>query len=205
MKFFKYAILTLIITGCISSEPQTRDEIFEMNLVEYLKSNMHDPASLEIIEIRLIDSVSYLENIEYRKSRFIDHKKFAEYQLETYESNYLRNKYLKKYFKQEEYDQYLKDIEKEKWLIDGIDSIAKTMGENVKDIASFLYSVTLRGKNGYGANSLNSIYVQTTSAPEYKIHHIAENYGDIDMSPNNFPGYIDLVLMSQEKFGSVID
>jgi hypothetical protein len=192
MKFIRNVIFVVIITGCSSSGLETRDDIFKKNLISYLKNNMHDPTSLEIIEINLIDSVTYLNNIKHRKSKFIGYKEFAESQIEYYKN--------RKYYDQEEYKQYLKDIEKENWVIHGNDSIAKAMGENVNAIASFMYTVTLRGKNAFGGKTLSTIYVQTTSAPDYKVHHIAYDYGDIDLSPNNFPGYIDLVLRSKEKF-----
>jgi hypothetical protein len=206
MSLIRCAILfVLIITGCNSFEPQTRDEIFKKNLIEYLKHSMHDPKSLDIIEIRLIDSVTYLNNIEHRRSNFVSYKESAESQLEYYDRNYRKDKYMKKYFKQEKYDSYLKEIERENWVINGIDSIRAAMGESVNDIASYLYSVTLRGKNTFGGKVLNTIYVQTKNAPEYYIHHIVYDMYDIDLSPNNFPGYIDLVLKSSELYPSKYD
>ncbi len=166
-------------------------EIVKENAENYVKRRMNDPDSYEFVELKLLDSVLYKDNLEYRrkwqKIGIGDDKKRLERQ-----ANYPSTSSI-------DSESKLKGriAQREKILV-AIDSIEATMGEQINEVASYTYLFSMRGNNKMGAKVLNELMIQTSPAPDFEMLNMTDNNDDMLPAPNQFPGY-DLIQNMREN------
>lgn len=113
-------IVALSLTNC--TQPKTH---IEKEIIKYYSDKLHDPGSLEIVEIKKIDTIFTIDKI----NNDIEH-----------------NLSILKVYKNEEKKTRILDIEKDKFKID---SIKKGLISN--DVESFKIYFSYRAKNKFGA------------------------------------------------------
>jgi len=65
-----FVLIALALTSC-SEKQLSQNEIVKKNVEEDVKEKLNNPSSYEFVKLKLIDSVTYSDNIEYRKNFFI--------------------------------------------------------------------------------------------------------------------------------------
>ena len=198
MKFTKtflsiLVVCTLFFVSC-SERELTQEEIVKRNIEEKITPSLNDAKSYEFVNLTLIDSITYLNNINHRRELF-------EMRLTNDENNinYMikSNEEFPDLFKSEEMEKLKVSIKKNKNILLKINEVQKIMGDEVYNIASFTYLFEMRGNNKFGAKVLNHYYVQTSAKPELEIINMTTDKDKIDLSPNNFPNYKTIVLDNQ--------
>lgn len=169
----------------------TQDEIVKKNIEEYLKSKMNDPASYEFVKLELIDSVLFSNNIEYRKDYFNRNMESDQNSLERQERYKIE---IPSMFNKKEVADLKANIEKNRRILEKIDSIATQLGERTHEVASYKYVFTFRGNNAFGAKILNEYIVQTDPSPDFKIINMTDDKDKIYLNPNDFPGYREMIV-----------
>jgi hypothetical protein len=189
--------LLISLTNSSCSRSLSRDEIVLKSFNDTISSFLDDPKSYEFVSMKISDSITFGENIEVTKSWVLDDQTFS-YKLMTLSqqslNNYNENPALAKMFKDEilksqnEISEYEGKIKEGETKIAFLDSISKSIGIRNGEIAAYTYIFQFRAKNKLGALILDNIYVQTTSAPDYKILNITNKEGKLFLTPNGFPG-----------------
>jgi len=64
-----FAFVTFLFAGCKENQP-TQFDVVKSNAEAYIKEKMNDPSSYEFVNLVLIDSTTYKDNIEYRLNLF---------------------------------------------------------------------------------------------------------------------------------------
>jgi len=176
------AILFITLISCKEKTP-TRDEIVKNNVEKYLKDKMDDPKSYEFVELRLVDSILYKDNVKYRKDGFQKDLKYEKGNLEYQEKN-----------KDEKMVIELKTkIERIENILTKIDSLEYNLGQKLNDVASYTYNFRCRGNNKLGAKILTEYILQTNPSPDFKVINLTDNQDKVFLNPNDFPGYREMI------------
>lgn len=182
-------ILVLALSSCGEKKP-TKDELVKMKAEEYVKSKMNDPASYEFVKLDLLDSVTFNDNIEYRKSYFSRNMGYDKERLERL----MRYKTeIPSMYKQSEVDELNEKIAKNERILTAIDSIANILEARKNEVASYTYIFSFRGNNALGAKILNEYILQTDPSPEYNVINMTNDRDKVFLNPNDFPGYKDMI------------
>lgn len=184
---------TVIYSSCSEKEP-TRDEIVKNNIEEYIKPNLNDPESYEFVSLTLLDSVLYIDNINFRKEMFLDRVKNDEGSLGIMISG---NEEFPTTFSEEEMNEYRRKIDNNKAIYSKIEEVEKSMGDKVNEVASYTYIFQMRGNNKMGAKVLSEYFVQTEPYPTFNILNITNDRDKLYLAPNGFPDYEEIVLSHQ--------
>jgi len=203
-----FLLLTFSLTYCTVKKP-TQGEIVIKNAEQFLKSRMDDPDSYEFVELKLYDSVLYIDNTEYQKEYFQRDIDFNKQRIESSKQLIESNKQVLESFKNlnvettsiekqisEEYEQIKEkenEIAKDEKIITSIDSIKTVLGVRLNDVASFTYIFRFRANNKVGAKILNEYILQIGSAPEYKVINLTYDKNKVILNPNLFPGYDEII------------
>ena len=196
--FFKLCIAIYMIvftmTACSSpgeqSKPLTRDDIVKMNLDEYLGSRLNDPDSYEFVELKIMDSVLYKDNIEYRRNYFI---RQLEYEKDNLERQLDYKKTIPSMYDENEVLKIRGSIDKNNKILSGIDSLEIVLDDMVNNVALYTYYLSFRATNSFGAKVLNEYILQTDPAPDYEIINMTDDQDQIILNPNDFPGYREMI------------
>ncbi len=202
MKLLSASLLTISILVLSSCGESAKKEVSQYDQVlqsveNAVKPKLNDPKSYEFVELVLIDSVLYSENVEYRLESFKKYLEDAKRGLEELnrykESNSILYDSLRLVNKEN-------DILKNEEIIHGIDSIKMQMREALNDVASYTYSYSFRGNNKMGALVLNTYLIQTDPSSPFGVVNIAKNDDELYFNPNEFEGYLELVQPIFEKY-----
>jgi hypothetical protein len=119
-----FGFLIFSITSCSNPKPKilSKEEIVRKNVEEYLKTKLNDPESYEFVELKIIDSVLYKDNIKYRTDMFESRLKREKENLES-QLNYKET--LPSFYNEEEVLLIESDIEKNTKILSEIDSLVK--------------------------------------------------------------------------------
>jgi hypothetical protein len=187
LKSIIYLIGVIIITSsCDTQQKESNDtiptqyEIVKINAENYINTKLDNPESYEFVELILIDSVLYIDNIEYRKQFFLESRDNT-YPL-IYKDAELKNK-----------------IEECNYMLSEIDSLELSLGERVNNVASFTYLYSFRNTNSFGAKVLNEYILQTDPAPDFRVINFTDDKNKILLNPNDFPGYKSIVAKVNDK------
>lgn len=186
-------IIVIGLTSCSEKQP-TRDGIVKNFAETFIKEKMNDPSSYEFVKQELIDSITFSDNIEFKKDELIRGIEYDRRSLErqeeyrTYPTIYDESKVEK-----------LKvNIERNERILLKIDSIANLLGDRKNEVTSYKYIFTFRGNNALGAKIVNEYFVQTESAPDFKIFTMTNEEGKLYPSIGNFPGYEEMIEIEKE-------
>tara|TARA_R110000851_G_scaffold214241_1_gene366874 strand:+ start:75 stop:665 length:591 start_codon:yes stop_codon:yes gene_type:complete len=180
----------LHLTSC-SEKVLTQDDIVKANTEEYLMPKLNDPESYEFTKMELIDSVLYIDNIEWRVNylqRQLGYDKEDLKRKESYKTGSLSMLY-----KQEDVDEINIEIAKTEKILNAIDSIKTGLGSTINDIASYTYIFSFRSNNALGGKVLNEYIIQTEPKPSLKIINMTDDKDKLYLTPNSFPGYKELI------------
>ena len=167
----KIILLVCVITGlCSCGESGDQNEKKLREVVEAkLKTDMNDWSSYEFVSAEAIDTVKYIDNINFRKDFFkerIEREKGLSINLSN-------------------------SIKKDSLILIGIDSIQNVMGNKVNDDVAYLYKYKFRGKNKLGALILEEYLVYIS--PSGELIQMTNDENKLYNNPGEFPGYVELV------------
>jgi hypothetical protein len=202
MKFLSISILTISILALSSCGESVKKEVSQYDHVlqsveSQVKPKLNDPKSYEFVELVLVDSVLYSENVEYRVNYFMSSLEWAKGRVDDM-SRYKESESI--LYDSLELRRQSADIVKYDAILNGIDSIKTQMGERLNDVASYTYSFSFRGNNKMGALVLNTYLIQTDPSSPFGVVNIAKNDDELYFNPNEFEGYIQLVTPIIEKY-----
>jgi len=187
--FRLFAFIALGLASC-SEKQFTQDDIVKRNIEEYVKEKMNDPSSYEFVKLELIDSITFNDNIEYRKDFF---GRNMEYDRSSLESQERYKTEIPSMYDEKEVEALQAKIEKNKRVLSKIDSLATLLADRRNEVASYTYIFSFRGNNALGAKILNEYIVQTDPAPDFKIINMTDDKDKIFLNPNDFPGYREMI------------
>ncbi len=184
-----FLLTTILFLSCKEKKP-TQDEIVKKNIEGKLIPKMNDPKSYEFVELKLIDSVLYIDNINYRKKYFKD--------LISYDKNHLKQieEYktkLPSLYDDKEVNDLKEKIKQNELIIKKIDSLEKKLDNKINNVASYTYKFSFRGNNALGAKILKEYIVQTKPAPGLEIINMTDDKDKVYLNPNDFPGYREMI------------
>ncbi len=187
--FVLLAFITIGLISCSVKQP-TQDDIVKKNLEEYVKEKMNYPSSYEFVKLELKDSITYNDNIEYRKDDF---RRNMEYDLNSLQRQETYKAEIPSMYDEKEVEELKAKIEKNEKILSKIDSLATLLGDKKNEVASFTYLFSFRGNNALGVKILNEYVVQTNPAPDFKIINMTDDKNKIFLNPNDFPGYREMI------------
>ncbi|MCH8490220.1 MAG: hypothetical protein LAT81_09880 [Oceanicaulis sp.] len=170
--------------------PPTQQKIVQDNIEDYLFDKLNDVESYEFVKLDLIDSITFSNNIEFRRKSYVKKIESDEYSLNIenkFSGSISSDANLNNIVRLEE------SIAKNKRILSVIDSITDHLGDNVNKVASYTYHFAFRANNSLGVKTLSNFIVQTDTAPSFRILNLTDNENEVFLTPNGFPGY-DLVL-----------
>ncbi|WP_121964705.1 hypothetical protein [Myroides sp. N17-2] len=184
--------LGLFIFGLASCSDKrlTKGEIIKKNVEVYLKEKMNDPSSYEFVKLELIDSITFSNNIEYRKDYFTRNIGYDKSSLERQEGYKTE---IPSMYDEKEVENLKTKIRRNEVILSKIDSLATILGNKKYEVASYTYFFSFRGNNALGVKILNEYIVQTNPAPDFEIINITDNKDKIILNPNDFPGYREMM------------
>lgn len=163
-------LICAIVTLC-SCEKSNEEKVREV-VEEKLKAEMNDWSSYEFVSLEILDTIKYIDNINFRKKYF--------------KSCIDMNKQLHGKTSDEFYN-----IKKDSVILAGIDSIQNLMGDKVNEDVAYLYNYKFRGKNKLGAIVLDEYLIYIS--PNREVIQMTNDRKNLYENPGEFPGYIDLV------------
>ncbi len=184
-----FVFIAIGLSSCSENQP-TQDDIVKKNAEEYVKEKMNDPNSYEFVKLELMDSITFSENIEYRKDYF---SRDMEYDLSSLERQEGYKTEIPSMYNEKDVEKLKAKIEKSERILSKIDSLATLLGDRKKEVASYTYIFSFRGNNALGAKTLNEYVVQTDPAPDFKIINMTDDQDKIFLNPNDFPGYREMI------------
>lgn len=184
-----FALIVIGLTSCTQKQP-TQDDIVKKNTETYVKEKMNDPASYEFVKLELMDSVTFSDNIEYRKDYFSRNMEYDRSSLERQEGYKTE---IPSMYDEKDVEELKAKIEKNERILSKIDSLATLLGDRKNEVASYTYIFSFRGNNALGAKILNEYVVQTDPAPDFKIINMTDDKDKIFLNPNDFPGYREMI------------
>jgi hypothetical protein len=187
--------LGIILTSCNMTTDPVRK-----SAEAYLLPNLNDPYSYEFVSLTLINTITYLDNIQGRQKAALNSLSKSRDRYNNYRDD------LESKQKKSEEDRYLSpptDIEKatlraftqhyysDSIFVAGLDYITTTLGATVNEIVCYEYEFVFRAKNAMGGLVLDRRLLQIT--PKYEVITLISDYDKRVVFPKDFPGYAELV------------
>lgn len=167
----KIILLICAITAlcsCGGSDNQNEKKVREV-VEAKLKTEMNDWSSYEFVSLEVVDTIKYIDNINFRKKDFKE-------RIEREKGSHMN---------------FSNSIEKDSLILIGIDSIQNAMGDKVNEDAAYLYDYKFRGKNKLGAVILEEYLIYIS--PNWEIIQMTNDRKNLYDNPGDFPGYVELV------------
>lgn len=183
-------LFAITIYSCGGNKVPSQDEIVKINIEEFLKQRMDDPGSYEFVDLDLVDSVLYIDNINRKLKDYDSSIKREQDRLDT------QLGYKKDYpflYKEKEVNKLKASIDRENKYKIKVDSIKNVMGNDVDNVASYTYIFSMRGNNKMGAKVLVEYIVQTGNSPDYEVLNMVTEREKMFVTPNVFPGYEEIM------------
>lgn len=199
MKKITFLILSVsaLLQSCSSDkktspveEKMTQNEIVKKNIENQLMQSMHDTSSYEFVKIQLIDSILFIENINYRTEYFKNDISSIESNIKRIE-NYKTS--LPALYNEKELKRESEKLNRNKIILSKIDSLKKIIASDTNKVASYTYLFGFRGKNKLGAKILSNYFVQTKTSPDFEIINMVKDKNKLYLNPNDFPGYRETI------------
>lgn len=191
MNYLFLIVTTLFSFSNFHGESNNDENQIKKNLIKVIKENIGDPSSFELVDFYIIDTVYYIDNVNYRREYF-------ERDLNRYKDDLNRNENYKtsipSMYSERKSEDLKKEIAKQELILNKIDSIADGLGETINDIASYTGVVKFRSKNEYNAKVLSEYYIQTSPPPELRITNMTTERSKLYNNPNDFPGYREMMI-----------
>jgi hypothetical protein len=165
-------LLLSILISCNTTTKKTEEkkepvkttaDVIRENIEAYIQDKLHDPNSYEFIDLSVLDTITYKENIEEFKTSTKLNIETARILKDQSDIKIYNNRLIK-----------LKEIE-------------KSIQDSLNNTAAYLYSFKFRANNKMGALTLHDYYVQLTSEPEYEVLNMTTEFDKLYLEPNGFP------------------
>jgi hypothetical protein len=185
-------LVLFVVLGMYScgKKQLNQNEIVKKNAEEYIKEKMNDPKSYEFVKITLIDSITFSDNIKFRKDDFLHELEYNQSSLERLEEYKIE---IPSMYDEKEAQDLKNKIEKNKLVLFKIDSLEAKLSDRKNEVASYTYTFSFRGNNALGAKILNEYVVQTDPGPDFKIINMTDDMDKVYLNPNDFPGYREMI------------
>lgn len=183
-------LFAILVFSCSTEKAPTREDLVKSSIENYIKPKLNDPETYEFASLTLLDSTTYLDNINYRIDYFTGQVDRAKNEIDRY-MGYKED--LPSMFDQIEVDRYQADVDKNTMILSEINTIQEGLGDQVNNVAAYTYSYGFRSKNSFGALVLQEYLMQIGPGPEYEVLQVAEDRDGLYLDPNGFPGYDDMI------------
>lgn len=67
MKQLLIIYLVCIVMGCGTQQSETPENVVKINAETYIRDKLNDPNTYEFVSLEVVDSVTYRDNIDYRR------------------------------------------------------------------------------------------------------------------------------------------
>ncbi|WP_430811304.1 MULTISPECIES: hypothetical protein [unclassified Carboxylicivirga] len=191
MKYLTIIFVLIALLGC--SKQPTQYDIVKRNAKLYTIPQLNDPSSYEFASLKLIDSVLYRDNIEYKKQNIKWLLQSDKDMLKSAEDARNRGGLLAELTDEKQIQDYKGNIKKLEGILKDIEAKKLSLGDTINQAASYTYEYSFRAKNAMGALVLEKYIVQTKPAPSFDIINMAKNANKVLLNPNSFPGYDDIM------------
>lgn len=118
-------LFATVLKSC-SEKPPTQVDIVKKNVKEYIKEKMNDPSSYEYVKLELKDSITFNDNIDFRK---IYIRKNMEYDLSSLERQDRYKNEIPSFYDQKNAEELNANINKNQNILSKIDYIATVLGD----------------------------------------------------------------------------
>lgn len=183
-----FTLISIGLISCSEKKPTQNDLVREKSEA-YIKEKMNDPKSYEFVKLELIDSITFNDNVEYRKNYF---SRSMEYDRNSLERQEAYKTDLPSMYDEKDAEDLKAKIARNERILSKIDSLANII-EDKNEVASYTYIFSFRGNNALGAKVINEFVVQTNPAPDFKIINMTDDKDKIILNPNDFPGYSEMI------------
>jgi uncharacterized lipoprotein NlpE involved in copper resistance len=130
-------IMTFISCNNTNKEKEEKklmpDDIVEKNAEAFLADKLNDPTSYEFVSLKIVDTISFKQNIEEYKRMGETDMKWNEDRIEKL-LDY--KKTLPSLFDKDELNKQKQELVENKKMLNGIDSIETSLGEKVNQTAA---------------------------------------------------------------------
>lgn len=190
----KTTFLVLFAIILIACHKKNAEEICKQNVIEFIKSEMNNPSSFELVSFAIIDTVTYKQNIDYKISEMQENIKSDSTMISFYQSL--------------EYGDYKEDIEKRTYeieknqkIIAKIQNISECLKDSIYNPAAYKVYVKFREKNAVNTLVINELIGYIDGGGNYEIIQLVSDDGKLFLTPN-FPHeeeYNNFVMSLWEK------
>lgn len=184
-----FGLLAIGLSSCADNEP-SHEDILRKQVEDFIKSEINTPQGYKFVELTLIDSVLFSNNINYLRQNYSQNLDFDYSSMKRQESFQTEDPSM---YDANEVNKLKASLNKYKQIITKIDSIEADMGDRKNDVASYTYLLSFLEKDDSGAEVMNKFIVQTGEAPDYKILNVTRDPRNLNPSPNEFPGYQEIL------------
>jgi hypothetical protein len=187
-----FALTAIGMSSC-ANKPQIQDNLVRKNFEEYFRNReINFDNNYEFEKIELKDSVLYSANIEFFKEWFrrdLDFSKNYLNNIKSYKTNFPTTT-----MSEEQIVKILKnDYEESQRILSKIDSLEAKMGSKTNEVASYTYTLSGRINSALQGEIIREYIVQTGPKPDFKIINIARDKDEMHETPNDFPGYREML------------
>jgi len=195
-------ILSLLLLSCISysCSKSPKSEIQEA-IEKVILLQLDDPSSYEFASLQILDTVSYIDNINHDKNLI----------KETIANNNSRIKRTRKIHSNESEERLnfflSNEIEAVKIYSKALvvlDSIEKNIASQINQTSAYICCYKYRTNNELGNLTLNTLYIEISPSQEYKVIGIQNKIENLSSTPGNYPNK-KLVEVEIEKYESPQD
>ncbi len=189
------AFAALLLFGCDAShiDNEERDTIVRRQAETYYW-NAAGNDGYEFVSLEEIKATTYQDNIDFRRQyiqQLIDENEkmvlVAQQKLDTFPDLYVKSDTAYYVLKIAEYQG---KADRYKQVLAGIDSLATSLGDSSKEVASYTYRYTLKAKNEQGQPDTFVFFLQTDQG--YGVLQFTPDTTQLYPNPNDFPGYREM-------------
>lgn len=190
------AFAALLLVSCDSShiDENERDSIVRRHAEEYYW-NAAGKDGYEFVSLEEIKTVTFQDNIDFRRKyiqQLIDeNEQMMRLAMQKRDSfpDLIAGKDTTPYY-DSKIAEYQGKADRYKQMLAGIDSLAKSLGDSSKEVASYTYLYTLKTQNPQGQQETHQYYIQTN--PGYGVLQFTDDTSQLYPNPNDFPGYREM-------------
>ena len=187
-KIISTSLFLIILYSCNQEKQLDVLNIVKDNTKEYLIDKSTDLSSYEFVSLKIIDTISYQDNINIYKDLRKRHIEIDE--------NIIKTKFEGIEFGPDEINEMLKLSEENlisaKIFLKRIDSIELSLGKKVYEDAAYLFLYSFRAKSISETLVLYEYYLQVSAIPDYSILNLTNDSNKLLITPNGFPGLQEL-------------
>lgn len=190
------ALAALLLFSCDSSHigENERDKIVRRLAEDYYWKAAGNNG-YEFVSLKEIDAITFQDNIDFRRQyiqqQIDENERMLAIALQKRDTfpDLTAGKDTTPYY-DNKIAEYQGKIDRYQQVLLGIDSLAQSLGDSSKEIASYTYLYTLKANNPQGQQETQRYYIQTD--PGYGVLLFTPDSTQLYPNPNDFPGYREM-------------